>query len=132
MKKLLLFLIASMLLTGCAAGDIRTAKILPAESTVYTQTEIQDAAKAAMHYFRAEFDGCTLTEITYAGDAESQDYQAWAERFGAQDVLVLTSTFTVDDTGGDGSLAPNSTYRNWKWIMVRAPGGTWQHADHGY
>ncbi|MGN0339060.1 MAG: hypothetical protein ACI4D0_01045 [Lachnospira sp.] len=34
--------------------------------------------------------------------------------------------------GGDGSSNPNSTYSDWKWILVRTNGGHWQHVDHGY
>lgn len=42
------------------------------------------------------------------------------------------SSFDVDSSGGDGSLNPNSTYNDWKWILVRTNGGKWQHVDHGY
>ena len=42
------------------------------------------------------------------------------------------SSFDVDSSGGDGSLNPNSTYNDWKWILVRTNGGQWQHVDHGY
>ena len=53
-------------------------------------------------------------------------------RNGADEVLVFTSTFDVDESGGDGSLNPNDTYKNWKWILVRTNGGEWEHVDHGY
>lgn len=46
--------------------------------------------------------------------------------------IVLLSSFDVDSSGGDGSLNPNSTYSDWKWILVRTDGGKWQHVDHGY
>ena len=42
------------------------------------------------------------------------------------------SSFDVDETGGDGSLNPNSTYDGWCWILVRNTGGRWKHVDHGY
>ena len=42
------------------------------------------------------------------------------------------ASFDVDSSGGDGSLNPNSTYSDWKWILVRTNGGHWQHVDHGY
>lgn len=46
--------------------------------------------------------------------------------------IALLSSFDVDSSGGDGSLNPNSTYNDWKWILVRTNGGQWQHVDHGY
>ena len=75
---------------------------------------------------------CTLTEIYYAGDDSSKDHQDWVNRNNADEVIVLLSSFDVDSSGGDGSLNPNSTYNDWKWILVRTNGGQWQHVDHGY
>ena len=84
------------------------------------------------NYFEKNFEGCTLTEITYLGDDKLDDWQEFAERNNADDVMVLVSSFNVDASGGDGSLNPNSTYTNWKWILVRTNGGKWEHVDHGY
>ena len=94
--------------------------------------EIKDAIDAAMDYFKKEFDGCTLTEISYAGDETSADFAEWAQRIDGDEVIVLVSSFNVDASGGDGSLNPNSTYTKWMWIMARQEGGKWQHVDHGY
>lgn len=47
-------------------------------------------------------------------------------------LLFLTSTFDVDGSGGDGSLNPNSTYKDWIWLLVRNKQGEWKHVDHGY
>ena len=70
--------------------------------------------------------------MQYIGDEKNNDYLDFATRNGADEVLVFTSTFDVDESGGDGSLNPNDTYRNWKWILVRTNGGEWEHVDHGY
>lgn len=67
-----------------------------------------------------------------AGDDSSKDHQDWAERNNADEVIVLLFSFDVDSSGGDGSLNPNSTYDDWKWILVRTNGGQWKHVDHGY
>ncbi len=48
------------------------------------------------------------------------------------EAIVLTSTFDVDGSGGDGSLNPNSTYKDWIWLLVRNKQGEWKHVDHGY
>lgn len=79
-----------------------------------------------------KWGGCTLTEIYYAGDDTSKEFQDLADRHDADEVIVLLSSFDVDSSGGDGSLNPNSTYHGWMWILARPYEGSWQHVDHGY
>ena len=43
--------------------------------------------------FKKEWSGCTLTEIYYAGDDVSAEYQDWADRQNADEVIVLLSSF---------------------------------------
>lgn len=133
-KTTILLILLTALLTLCACGgDVSKVNIsIPEESDLYTTKEIEDAIDTAMDYFKKEFDGCTLTEIAYAGDDRSNDYAEWAQRIGGDEVIVLISSFDVDASGGDGSLNPNSTYTKWMWILAREEGGKWQHVDHGY
>ena len=133
-KTTILLLLLTALLTLCACGgDVSKVNIsIPEKSDLYTTKEIEDAIDTAMDYFKKEFDGCTLTEIAYAGDDRSNDYAEWAQRIGGDEVIVLISSFDVDASGGDGSLNPNSTYTKWMWILAREEGGKWQHVDHGY
>ena len=134
MKKLIALMMALlcvMSLVGCG-GDVKNVKITEYTSEKYSNDEIKDAIDVAIDYFTKEFEGCTLTEITYLGDDENDDWQEFADRNNATDVIVLVSSFDVDASGGDGSLNPNSTYTNWKWILVRTDGGKWKHVDHGY
>ena len=72
------------------------------------------------------------TEIYYAGMTVLKTIKIGADRNNADEVIVFISSFDVDSSGGDGSLNPNSTYNDWKWILVRTNGGQWQHVDHGY
>ena len=135
MKKLLtglLLCIAIFSCTACGGGDIDEVGILEVESEIYTAAEIGDGINVTLEYFKKNFDGCTLRELQYIGDEKNNDYLDFATRNGAEEVLVLTSTFDVDESGGDGSLNPNDTYKNWKWILVRRSGGEWEHVDHGY
>lgn len=134
MKKiitLVLVLVCVMSLVGCG-GNAGKVKITEYTSEIYSDTEISDAIDVAIDYFKKEFDGCTLTEITYIGDDKNDDWREFADRNNATDVIVLVSSFDVDASGGDGSLNPNSTYTNWKWILVRTNSGKWMHVDHGY
>ena len=119
-------------LTACGGGDVSEVGIREFTSEIYTDKEVEFAINEILRYFKKNFDGCTLREITYAGDEKTQAHAEWAERHNADDVIVLTSTFDVDSSGGDGSLNPDSTYNRWMWILVRDGNGRWKHVDHGY
>ena len=134
MKKLVLLILVCALALGLAGcrGQAKDVTVVPAESKIYTQAEIDDAMDVAIRYFKKHFSGCTLTEIAYIGDDKLDGYIEFAERHDADDVIVFISSFDVDASGGDGSLNPNSTYTGWNWILVREDGGKWRHVDHGY
>ena len=121
-----------VLLTAGCRGNVSDVKVLEYKSDIYSEEEIEEAIEVVKKYFRLEFSGCTLTEITYAGDDKILSYEDWATRNDADEVIVLISSFDVDASGGDGSLNPNSTYSNWSWILARRNGEKWQHVDHGY
>lgn len=101
-------------------------------SEIYTDDEIESALQTVKDYFSREFDGCALTKLYYPGDTFSGEFTEWAERYDADEGIVLYSNFDVDPSGGDGSLNPNSTYEDWQWILVRDNGGAWRHVTHGY
>ena len=135
MKRVLACILLCLMLfalTACGGGDVGVISMGDMSSEVYTPSEINSGIKAVLDYFQKEFDGCKLRELQYIGDEKNNDYLDFATRNGAEEVLVFTSTFDVDESGGDGSLNPNDTYRNWKWILVRINGGEWEHVDHGY
>lgn len=119
-------------LTACGQGKVAEVRYGEMSSEKYSSEEIADAITVTLVYFKKNFVGCSLKELAYIGDEENSDYLDFATRNGADEVLVFTSTFDVDERGGDGSLNPNSTYKNWKWILVRTNGGEWEHVDHGY
>ncbi len=127
----ILCLLLVLCLSACG-GKVSDAKTHNVESETYSQQDIASAIDVIKKEFKRNWKGCTLTEIYYAGDDRSKDHQEWADRNNADEVLVLLSSFSVDASGGDGSLNPNSTYDNWMWILVRTNGGQWRHVDHGY
>ena len=135
MKRVLACILLCLMLLGltaCGGGDVGVISMGDMSSEVYTPSEINSGINTVLDYFRKEFKGCSLKEMAYIGDEKNNDYLDFATRNGADEVLVFTSTFDVDESGGDGSLNPNDTYRNWKWILVRTNGGEWEHVDHGY
>lgn len=100
-------------------------------SNIYSYDDITSAINTVINYFNENFKGCTLKEIYYAGDNENY-FKEILQQYGADEAIVLTSTFDVDGSGGDGSLNPNSTYKDWIWLLVRNKQGEWKHVDHGY
>jgi hypothetical protein len=117
-------------LSACG-GNIKNVNVVDVESEIYTSDDINSAIETILKEFNKNWKGCTLKEIYYAGDEVSKNYQDWADRSNADEVIVLLSSFDVDSSGGDGSLNPNSTYDGWMWILVRNTGGQWKHVDHG-
>ena len=134
MKKFIALVLALVCAIGLVAcgGNTKNVKILDYSSEIYTDDEIKSAIDVTLDYFKKNFEDCSLIEITYLGDDELDGWQDFAERNNADDVMVLVSSFKVGASGGNGSLNPNDTYRNWKWILVRTNGGKWEHVDHGY
>ena len=119
-------------LTACGGGDVGVVGILAVDSEIYTSAELESGVNTVLDYFKENFDGCKLRELQYIGDEKNNDYLDFATRNGADEVLVFTSTFDVDERGGDGSLNPNTSYMGWLWILARTNGGEWEHVDHGY
>ena len=112
-------------------GDVSKVVVKEVASTQYSKEELEDALKIALNYFKTNFNGCVLKEISYVGDEKNQDYTDFATRNGVEDVIVFTSNFDVGFLGGDGSLNRGDTYTNFNWIIVKKD-GTWVHVDHGY
>ncbi len=106
MKKIIIFLICAVMIISLSAcgGNVKNVNVVEVKSEIYTSDDI----KAAIDTIKKEFDkdwmGCTLKEIYYAGDETSKDFQDWANRKDADEVIVLLSSFDVDGSGGDGSL----------------------------
>lgn len=131
-RMLAFLMLWAVLLSACGGGNIR--QVMPAigPSELYTGSEIEDAMDIVLDFFKKEYDGCTMTRLEY-DEAEVRDAQmGWAEQYGEDQAIVLLSDFDVDSSGGDGSLNPNSTYENWKWILTRSGNGAWTLRTWGY
>lgn len=124
--------LAIFLLTPRGGGDVSQVSIVPVESGIYTEEDIRAAEDTVVRYFKKGFDGCALKELRYAGDEAAEQFTGWEEQYQADEVIVLLSTFDVDASGGDGSLNPNYTYKNWGWVLGRNEGGEWKHLTYGY
>lgn len=108
-------------------------------SEKFSSAEIQDAIDAVLNKFK-DFHGCSLTDLYYdesKSNSEIKSYMAHGHgsKNGVEEnnVIILLSNFTVDSSGGDGSLNPDSTYTNWMWILIRdSQAGGWKVDDWGY
>ena len=138
MKKLPLLVLALLLLMGCQAKpaaddtDSDVSIVKWEHSDIYTDADIEAAMDAVTAYFEAEFQGCTLTQLRYPGDASADLFTEWAQEYEADEAIVQYSSFDSDASGGDGSLDPNTTYNDFQWILVRDNGGTWEVKTYGY
>lgn len=115
----------------CGGGKAQIT-VADVRSDIYTTDDINAAVDTAIEYFDKNFKGCTLTEIGYIGDEAAEAFAEWSEQYEMDEVIILVSSFNVDAAGGDGSFEPNSTCKNWQWILGRSKGGQWEHLTHGY
>lgn len=129
---LLLLLMVSILLCGCTGGEVARVRKSIGESEIYSSAEIERAMNVVIGHFKSEFEGCTLTELVYNDETSVRLGEGKDKQYGADEVIVLTSTFEVDSTGGDGSLLPDSTYSDFGWVLTRSNGGSWKLQTWGY
>ena len=104
-------------LSGCG-GNAENAAVIDMTSEIYTQEDYLAAVQAVKTGFR-DFQGCTLTEISYAGDETVQKEQAYILGFGDYDEGVMAQfALTEEDIAFLGGHA----------LVVS---GLWGHAE-GY
>ena len=129
--KTFLLIILILSLSACG-GNVKNVNIVDVDSDIYSETEINDAIDMVLKFFKDNFGGCSLKEIQYVGDDYHEEFEEWADQYKAEQAIVLVSLFDVDSSGGDGSLNPNSTYDNWKWILTRDDNKEWILQTWGY
>ena len=131
----LCILLGGALIVGAAVGfgsNVRNAETRDVPSGLYTQEDIDSAIKAIKREFAFGWRNCELLEIYYAGDEMTSACQEWAERYGADEAIVLMSSFKVNKRDSAATLNEGATYRQWNWILVRSDEGKWKHVDHGF
>lgn len=117
---------------GGFGGNTKNAETHDVPSEFYTQEDIESAIKQIKREFAFGWRGCELLEIYYAGDEMTSACQEWAERYGADEAIVLMSSFKVNKRDSAATLNEGATYKQWNWILVRSDGGKWKHVDHGF
>ena len=134
-KMLLLPMIIAAFLCACGELEVEEGvQINIEESALYKKSDIQSAIDVCVDYFNMNFEGCRLIDISYNEELCQKEKYGWEYQYKEDEAIILTSTFDVDENGGDGSLNPNFTYNNWNWILTRSDsnGGEWTLQTWGY
>lgn len=105
---------------------------MSSENPKYSEDEVQNAMKIVINEFKHSFTGCSLQTLDYDEDHSNYESPEWAVRYGADEAIVLVSSFVTGPEGGDGSLNPNNNYTNWKWVLTRNGNGPWELQTWGY
>lgn len=132
MKRLFsLSLIFVLLLSLTSCGTLNFVDIEEFSSDIYTANDITSAMEVVLEYFKDQKDRILL-KLSYVGDAELADYKDWADRNGADEVIVFLTDYYVSRFSDTPTQNPASTYENWLFILVRSDGGEWEIVDQGY
>lgn len=115
-----------------AGGDVSQVNTWFTVTDDHSAKDIEAAMRAVRRFFRAEYTGCTLTDLWYEGEAMSAAEDSWADQYDSRDAIVLLSSFQTDDLGSDSSLEQNRVYTNYQWILVKNPLGQWSLKTWGY
>lgn len=133
MKKALIIIIAVLACAASAAfGALAVFYAVPVKkdpgySNIYEAGEISDAVDEVEKKF-AEFKGCKLFALKYAGDEESARENESVENY--DETIVIDSVFLSPLFGG-GAWNAHSIY-TWHFILARTYGGEWQIVNYGY
>ncbi|MBR4727179.1 MAG: hypothetical protein IK080_04750 [Clostridia bacterium] len=137
-KAICVFLLICMAFAfaGCAqACKTDNAKIDLGESERYTVADRQ----AAVDYIVTRlFHNNVVKElyaVRYAGDARSQEEQAYyvdTEQLAFDEIIVFLTDFRTARGLDAGSLNPNENYTDYAYILGRETGGDWEFVTGGY
>ena len=126
---LLLIFVLFLSLTSC--GTLNFVDIEEFSSEIYTDRDIADAMEVVLEEFQGKKDRILLN-LSYIGDAKIADYKDWADRNGADEVIVFLTDYYVSFFSDTPTQNTASEYENWKFILVRSSGGEWEIVDQGY
>lgn len=136
MKKGILILLwtlcACVLLCACD-GAQEKVEVDYGESAVYTEAEMDAAIQVILDTF-ADFEGCTLHALTYAGDIVSENNLGYCRTLSTEEeieaCMVFDSSFHSPKNGG-GAWEADTEY-TWSWYLGRTTSGEWVLLTYGY
>ena len=132
MKKIFsLFLIFALILSLTSCGTLNFVDIEEFTSDVYTEDDITSAMEVVLESFRGRTD-TVLLRLSYIGDEKLADYQDWADRNNADDVIVFLTDYYISFFSDNPIMNTGFKYEDYNYILVRSDGGEWEIVDHGY
>ena len=132
MKKIFsLFLILSLIFSLTSCGTLNFVDIEEFSSEIYTDRDITSAMEIVLEEFQGKNDRILLS-LSYIGDSNISDYSDWADRNGADEVIVFLTDYYISFFSDTPTQNTASEYENWKFILVRTNGGEWEIDDQGY
>ena len=132
MKKLIsIMLLCALLLSLTSCGTLNFVDIEEFSSEIYTDRDITSAMEIVLEEFQGKNDRILLS-LSYIGDSNISDYRDWADRNGADEVIVFLTDYYVSFFSDTPTQNAGSTDENWNFILVRTAGGEWEIVDQGY
>ncbi|MGL4741158.1 MAG: hypothetical protein ACRC41_10175 [Sarcina sp.] len=107
-------------------------------SQLFSQKEIQNAINCVIDNF--DFPYSKLTKVWYDEEKSKLLVDDYLKSKGddtknikIEDMIILLANFDVDPHDEPTSLEPNSTYKDYLWILIKNKGtNTWKIIDSGY
>lgn len=121
----------SLVITLTSCGTLNFVDIEEFSSEVYTANDITSGMEVVLERFQGKSD-MVLLRLSYIGDEELPDYQDWADRNDADEVIVFLTDYYVSHFSNNPTLNTGFKYENYNFILVRTNGGEWQLVDWGY
>ena len=102
-----------------SGGDTKSVQRIAAPTSLYGEADISSAFDAIEATFASDFTGCTLKELRYNGEIEKTflDDELDRKQTGAEDRIIVLSTFTTNWRSTNEGFSPNETYEDWQWIQ---------------
>lgn len=118
-----------------SGGDTKSVQRIAAPTSLYGEADISSAFDAVEATFASDFTGCTLKELRYNGEIEKTflDDELDRNQAGAEDRIIVLSTFTTNWRSTNEGFSPNETYEDWQWILTRpTQNAAWSVEGWGY
>ena len=118
-----------------SGGDTKSVQRIAAPTSLYGEADISSAFDAIEATFASDFTGCTLKELRYNGEIEKTflDDELDRKQTGAEDRIIVLSTFTTNWRSTNEGFSPNETYEDWQWILTRPrQNAAWSVEGWGY
>ena len=138
-KSMIVYLALVLIIALCSCDrQVSEVSIDYGDSKIYSNQDMDDAISVIKATF-AEFDGCTLYSLQYAGDEVCKDNIEYCrslaedeniEAGNIRECIVFNSSFQSPKNGG-GAWEADTEY-TWTWFLAKGEDGDWVLLTYGY